>query len=103
MLVWISLLVKVRIIYVVGVLVWERVKRGLFKKVSKRNVFIPRTLSVILQDKLREEANYGFGYYFKEELVEKKKGRNNDLPATEYKVVWESKKLADMQYKATEQ
>ncbi len=39
--------------HVVGVPVWEGAKRGLSKKVSKRNVFTPQTLSVILQDKLR--------------------------------------------------
>ena len=38
--------------HVVGVPVWEGAKRGLRKKVSKRNVFTPETLSVILQDKL---------------------------------------------------
>ena len=40
------------------------------------------TLSVILQDKLREEASYGFECYFKEQLAEKKKGRNHDLSVT---------------------
>lgn len=82
--------------HVVGVPVWEGAKRGLSKKVSKRNVFTPQILSVIFQDKLREEANYGFEYYFKEELAEKKKGRNHDLSVTEYKVAQESKKLADI-------
>ena len=33
--------------HVVGVSVWEGAKCGLSKKVSKRNVFTPRTLSVI--------------------------------------------------------
>ena len=33
--------------HVVGVPVWEGAKRGLSKKVSKRNVFTPQTLSVI--------------------------------------------------------
>ena len=82
--------------HVVGVPVWEGAKRGLSKKVSKRNVFTPQTLSVILQDKLREEASYGFECYFKEELAEKKKGRNHDLSVTEYKVAQESRKLADI-------
>lgn len=68
--------------HVVGVPVWEGAKRGLSKKVSKRNVFTPQTLSVILQDKLREEASYGFECYFKEQLAEKKKGRNHDLSVT---------------------
>lgn len=59
--------------HVVGIPVWEGAKRGLSKKVSKRNVFTPQTLSVILQDKLRAEASYGFECYFKEQLAEKKK------------------------------
>ena len=80
----------------VGVPVWEGAKRGLSKKVSKRNVFTPQTLSVILQDKLREEASYGFECYFKEQLAEKKKGRNHDLSVTEYKIAQESRKLADI-------
>lgn len=42
--------------HVVGVPVWEGAKRGLHKKVSKRNVFTPQILSTILQDKLREES-----------------------------------------------
>lgn len=41
--------------HVVGVPVWEGAKRGLSKKVSKRNIFTPQILSVILQDKLRAE------------------------------------------------
>lgn len=82
--------------HVVGIPVWEGAKRGLSKKVSKRNVFTPQTLSVILQDKLRAEASYGFECYFKEQLVEKKKGRNHDLSVTEYKVAQESRKLADI-------
>ena len=57
--------------HVVGVPVWEGAKRGLSKKVSKRNVFTPQTLSVILQDKLRAEASYGCECYFKEQLAEK--------------------------------
>lgn len=89
--------------HVVGVPVWKGAKRGLSKKVSKRNVFTPQTLSVILQDKLREEANYGFEYYFKEELAEKKKGRNYDLSVTEYKVAQESKKLADIKQQNNEE
>lgn len=57
---------------------------------------MPQILSVILQDKLRKEANYDFEYYFKEELAEKKKGRNYDLSVTEYKVAQESNKLVDI-------
>lgn len=65
--------------HVVGVPVWEGAKKGLAKKVSKRNVFTPESLSVILQDKLREEATACFKFNIKEELAEKKPGRNHDL------------------------
>ena len=60
--------------HVVGVPVWEGAKKGLAKKVSKRNVFTPESLSVILQDKLREEAGSCFKFNVKEELAEKKLG-----------------------------
>lgn len=73
-------------VHVVGVPVWEGAKRGLRKKVSKRNVFTPETLSVILQDKLREEAGMCFRYHTHEDLSEKSLGRNHDLSVTEYKV-----------------
>ena len=89
--------------HVVCVPVWEGAKRGLSKKVSKRNVFTPQTLSVILQDKLRAEASYGFECYFKEQLAEKKKGRNHDLSVTEYKVAQESRKLADIKQQNNEE
>lgn len=89
--------------HVVGVPVWEGAKRGLSKKVSKRNVFTPQTLSVILQDKLREEVSYGFECYFKEQLAEKKKGRNHDLSVTEYKVAQESRKLTDIKQQNNEE
>ena len=72
--------------HVVGVPVWEGAKKGLAKKVSKRNVFTPESLSVILQDKLREEAGSCFRFNVKEELAEKKQGRNHDLTVMEYKV-----------------
>ena len=91
------------VMHVVGVPVWEGAKRGLSKKVSKRNVFTPQTLSVILQDKLRAEASYGFECYFKEQLAEKKKGRNHDLSVTEYKVAQESRKLADIKQQNNEE
>ena len=71
--------------HVVGVPVWEGAKKGLAKKVSKRNVFTPESLSVILQDKL------SFKFNVKEELAEKKLGRNHDLSVMEYKL---SKKLS---------
>lgn len=89
--------------HVVGVPVWEGAKRGLSKKVSKRNVFTPQTLSMILQDKLRAEASYGFECYFKEQLAEKKKGRNHDLSVTEYKVAQESRKLTDIKQQNNEE
>ena len=59
-------------VHVVGVPVWEGAKRGLRKKVSKRNVFTPETLSVILQDKLREEAGMCFRYHTHEDFYQKK-------------------------------
>ena len=86
--------------HVVGIPVWEGAKRGLSKKVSKRNVFTPQTLSVILQDKLRAEASYGFECYFKEQLAEKKRGRNHDLPVTAQAA---SGKEETCGYKAAEQ
>lgn len=89
--------------HVVGVPVWEGAKRGLSKKVSKRNIFTPQILSVILQDKLRAEASYGFECYFKEQLAEKEKGRNHDLSVTEYKVAQESRKLADIKQQNNEE
>ena len=57
--------------HVVGVPVWEGAKKGLAKKVSKRNV--------------------------KEELAEKKLGRNHDLSVMEYKVVKETERLEELQ------
>ena len=56
-----------------------------------------------LQDKLRAEASYGFECYFKEQLAEKKKGRNHDLSVTEYKVAQESRKLADIKQQNNEE
>lgn len=82
--------------HVVGVPVWEGAKRGLSKKVSKRNVFTPETLSVILQDKLREEAGNCFKFNIKEELAEKSFGRNYDLSVAEYKVKKETERLEKM-------
>lgn len=83
--------------HVVGVPVWEGAKKGLAKKVSKRNVFTPESLSVILQDKLREEAGSCFKFNVKEELAEKKLGRNHDLSVMEYKVVKETERLEELQ------
>ena len=84
-------------VHVVGVPVWEGAKRGLRKKVSKRNVFTPETLSVILQDKLREEAGMCFRYHTHEDLSEKSLGRNHDLSVAEYKVAKETKNLEQIQ------
>lgn len=83
--------------HVVGVPVWEGAKRGLTKKVSKRNVFIPETLSVILQDRLREEAGMCFKFNVKEELAEKSLGRNHDLSVVEYKIAKETEHLKELQ------
>lgn len=80
-------------VHVVGVPVWEGAKKGLRKKVSKRNVFTPETLSVILPDKLREEAGMCFRYHTHEDLSEKSLGRNHDLSVTEYKVAKETEHL----------
>lgn len=80
-------------VHVVGVPVWEGAKKGLRKKVSKRNVFTPETLSVILPDKLREEAGMCFRYHTHENLSEKSLGRNHDLSVTEYKVAKETEHL----------
>ncbi len=84
-------------VHVVGVPVWEGAKRGLRKKVSKRNVFTPETLSVILQDKLREEAGMCFRYHTHEDLSEKSLGRNHDLSVAEYKVAKETEHLEQIQ------
>ena len=83
-------------VHVVGVPVWEGAKRGLRKKVSKRNVFTPETLSVILQDKLREEAGMCFRYHTNKELSEKSLGRNHDLSVAEYKVEKETEHLEEL-------
>lgn len=52
---------------------------------------------------IRAEASYGFECYFKEQLAEKKKGRNHDLSVTEYKVAQESRKLADIKQQNNEE
>ena len=86
--------------HVVGVPVWEGAKKGLAKKVSKRNVFTPESLSVILQDKLREEAATCFKFNIKEKLAEKKRGRNHDLTVMEYKVAQETKHYDELKEQA---
>lgn len=88
--------------HVVGVPVGYGAKRGLPKKVSKRTVFTPQTLSEILQDELREEAAWYMEYFVQEKIGEKSKGRNHDLSVTEYKVKQETQKLEDVKELATE-
>ena len=66
-------------------------------KHDKRNVFTPESLSVILQDKLRKEAGSCFRFNVKEELSEKKQGRNHDLSVMEYKVAKETERLEELQ------
>lgn len=88
-------------VHVVGVPVWEGAKRGLRKKVSKRNVFTPETLSVILQDKMREAAWNYFRYFINEDLSEKKLGRNHDLSVMEYKVAKERENLQQVKEEYT--
>lgn len=85
--------------HVVGVPVWSGTKKGLSKKVSKRNVFTPATLSVVLQDKLREEARSCFRFNIHEMIGDKKKGRNHDLSVTEYKVQQELQNLHKVESK----
>ena len=79
--------------HVVGVPVYDGYKKGLSKRVSKRNVFTQEVLSGVLQDKLRSEAEGCFKFNVKETFVEKKQGRNRDLSVLEYKVAKESEKL----------
>lgn len=82
--------------HVVGVPVWSETKKGLSKKVSKRNVFTPTTLSVVLQDKLREDARSCFRFNIHEIIGDKKKGRNYDLSVAEYKVQQELQNLHEV-------
>ena len=79
--------------HVVGVPVYDGYKKGLSKRVSKRNVFTQEVLSGVLQDKLRSEAEGCFRFNVKETFAEKKQGRNRDLSVLEYKVAKESEKL----------
>ncbi len=79
--------------HVVGVPVWSETKKGLSKKVSKRNVFTPTTLSVVLQDKLRDEARDCFRFNIHETIGDKKIGRNYDLSVMEYKIARETENL----------
>jgi hypothetical protein len=78
--------------HIVGVPVAIGYKRGLDTQVSKRTVFTPERLSVLLQGKLREFANRQVKSWFDEQIKEKAKGRNHDLAVVEYKVAKEVEK-----------
>ena len=78
--------------HVVGVPVALGYKRGLDTQVSKRTVFTPERLSVLLQGKLREFANKQVKSWFDEQIKEKGKGCNHDLSVVEYKVAKEAEK-----------
>ena len=78
--------------HVVGVPVAMGYKRGLDTQVSKRTVFTPERLSVLLQGKLREFANKQVKSWFDEQIKAKGKGCNHDLSVVEYKVAKEAEK-----------
>lgn len=80
--------------HVVGVPVAVGYTRGLYKQVSKRTVFTPEKLSVLLQGELREYANYKVNLLFDEQIKEKTKGRNHDLSVAEYKVAKETERYS---------
>lgn len=79
--------------HVVGVPVHEGYKKGLSRRVAKRNVFTKEVLSGILQGKLRDIAEECFYFHLKERFEEKQEGRNQDLTVLEYKVAKETEKL----------
>lgn len=79
--------------HVVGVPVGRGFKNGPSTKVSKRSVFTKETLSVVLQDKLREEADRIMRAVFGKRIAEKSKGRNHDLTVAEYKLQQTGKQL----------
>lgn len=79
--------------HVVGVPVHEGYKKGLSRRVAKRNVFTKEVLSGVLQGKLRDIAEECFYFHLKEHFEEKQEGRNQDLTVLEYKVAKETKKL----------
>lgn len=79
--------------HVVGVPVHEGYKKGLSRRVAKRNVFTKEVLSGVLQGKLRDIAEECFYFHLKERFEEKQEGRNQDLTVLEYKVAKETKKL----------
>lgn len=82
--------------------VWSGTKKGLSKKVSKRNVFTPESLSAVLQDKLREEARSCFKFNIHETIGDKKKGKNHDLSVAEYKVQQELQNLHEVKSELTD-
>ncbi|MBQ6993241.1 MAG: plasmid recombination protein [Lachnospiraceae bacterium] len=79
--------------HVVGVPVYEGYKKGLSRRVAKRNVFTKEVLSGVLQGKLRDIAEECFYFHLKERFEEKQEGRNQDLTVLEYKVAKETEKL----------
>lgn len=85
--------------HVVGVPVAVGYMKGLYKQVSKRSVFTPEKLSVLLQGKLREYADYKVNLLFDEQIKEKTKGRNHDLSVAEYKVTKEIEKYEQIKEK----
>lgn len=89
--------------HVVGVPVAAGFKKGLEKKVSKRSVFTPSSLSVILQGELRKQAEECFKFNIRETFAEKQKGRNHDLSVAEYKVEKETEKLQKVRYDVLKQ
>lgn len=79
--------------HVVGVPVHKGYKKGLSRRVAKRNVFTKEVLSGVLQGKLRDIAEECFYFHLKERFEEKQEGRNQDLTVLEYKVAKETEKL----------
>ena len=89
--------------HVVGVPVGRGFKNGPETKVSKRSVFTKETLSVVLQDKLREVANDYTRLYLRENIREKETGRNHDLSVAEYKLAQTERKYEATKTQVTEQ
>lgn len=88
--------------HVVGVPVAEGFKKSLYRQVSKRSVFTPKTLSKILQDDLREFANQRVESFLGDWIKEKSKGRNHDLSVMEYKVAKEEMRYDELKEQADE-
>ena len=89
--------------HVVGVPVGRGFKNGPETKVSKRSVFTKETLSVVLQDKLREVANDYTRLYLRENIREKEKGRNHDFSVAEYQLAETEKKYEATKTRVEEQ